>query len=425
MTQMVVFTAGEQELGLWLVGLKRDHVAAMHRVSIVEAKEDLVEAPDGKVNVTICCAALIGFCSCLTGVFVWTAPQLDLLFLCFIAWACRLFLSCIGTLTDYALLTAVAYCAAVFSDWCLPVTMLCLCGYAAHFEQYMLAEAAQLGAHSSILLRKCWISKGIGMVSGASTGMLFVWHIRSVFWGCAVAWLCVVLLLPCRKHVARLQLSSWPPHDWAWQPHTQQNLISLVMWTALPSIDHYVIGLLSPVWLWVMLSGSAAAWFVGSKIRCLSVRCWLIVHALLSMAPKLLLMSVPYAQTVVATTCVLKSVARCAVMRHMIVNCIQHCPIGAEHQCVALVSTCLCLSALMSILSGAYVFQQSADLPFSGLMCGTAQLILLPLVLKARSAVAVHTGVHESQSDLDSECSEECTKVSVARPSDGTSEDTD
>ena len=46
---MVVFTAGEQELGLWLVGLRRDHVAAMHRLSITEdSKEGVGNDEEGE-----------------------------------------------------------------------------------------------------------------------------------------------------------------------------------------------------------------------------------------------------------------------------------------------------------------------------------------------------------------------------------------
>jgi hypothetical protein len=396
---MVIFTGGEQGLGLWLVGLKREHIADMHRISSLAQQTVCAQEPAHTADaaplqmaacrLTIFLFALVGFCSCLTGVFVWTELQPPLLLLCFVAWGCRPLMLCVGTLPDYVLLTVGAYGASTLSEWCVPLTMLSMCGVVCHLEHRLLCEAAQLGMCSGVLLRKCWISRGIGMVSGASTGFLFVRHMHIMFVGCAAAWMCTVFLMPCRNDAALTKLVwSWRWLEWVHQPQTQQNILALVMWSALPSSDWSVLRLLSPVWVWVLLSGSAMAWFVGSSSRCSSVRCALLAHALLSMAPKLLLVSVPYAQTyaqaAVVTMSVLRVVAWCTAVRAMSLACMRNAPLGFEHECVAMLSAFLCFSALVSALTGAYVWQQQNAL--LGLVCGIMQLILMPHVLEAYSS---------------------------------------
>ena len=388
---MVIFTAGEQELGLWLVGLKRDHVAAMLRISTATIEEvDTVADTDAEVhqtqlprrcNLTIFLSGLVGFCSCLTGVLVWTMLQPHLLLLCLVAWGCRPLFLCMGTLSDYALLTAAAYAASVLFVWCVPAAMLFLCGTVVHLEHLLVTEAARLGACSSVLLGKCWLSRGIGLVSGTITGLMF--DMRSMFVVCAAVWLCAVFFMPCRKHALRLQWS-WRINEWICHDHTQQSMLALVMWTALPNSDWNMIRLLSPLWKWVFLCSSAAVWFVGSRCTCLSVRCAIILHALLSMAPKLLLVSVPYAQAAVVTMGVLKTGTWCAAVRAMVAACMQYAPIGVECQCIALIGAMLSFSALVSALTGAYVWHH--DTPLLGIMCGIVQFITMPLVLKAYSS---------------------------------------
>jgi hypothetical protein len=127
----------------------------------------------------------------------------------------------------------------------------------------------------------------------------------------------------------------------------------------------------------------------------------LLSHALLSMAPKLLFMSVAYAEAIVVAMTVSKAVVWCTVVRLLMDGSMQHAPVGAEHHCVALICSLLSFSALISALTGAYVWQHNTAI--IGLACGISQLVMMPLILQTLTAHERVDDDGDSQATSDSE----------------------